>query len=109
MSGDTNSPTAGATSPAEALLGRMRGGDRDAAAEFVRRYGDLIRLRVREKLGASLRRVLDSEDVLSTVARRLDGIVHDGRLRAGTQAELWSLVTAIANHAVCENVRGVRA
>jgi DNA-directed RNA polymerase specialized sigma24 family protein len=92
----------------ETLLQRMRSGDREASAVFVERYGELIRLRVRDKIGSSVRRVLDSEDVLSTVARRLDGIVHDGRLRAETQGELWALVASIAHHAVLENVRTVR-
>jgi len=83
----------------------MRDGDRDAAAVFVETYGELIRLRVRDKLSNSLRRVLDSEDVLSTVARRLDGLVLGGQIRATTQGELWSLVGAIMRNVVSENIR----
>jgi DNA-directed RNA polymerase specialized sigma24 family protein len=86
----------------------MKSGDREAVAEFVFRYGDLIRLRIRDKLGPKLRRVLDSEDVLSTVTRRLDHLVRDRAIRAGSNAELWSLVAAIANHAVAENARAAR-
>lgn len=100
-------PEAGRTY-AEALLGRMKTGDRQAVAEFVVRYGDLIRLRIRDKIGPRLRRVLDSEDVLSTVTRRLDGLVRDGAIRAGTNAEFWSLISAIANHAVSENIRALK-
>ncbi len=59
-------------------------------------------------LGPRLRRVLDSEDVLSTVTRRLDHLVRDRAIRAGSNAELWSLVAAIANHAVAENARTER-
>lgn len=94
--------------PPEDLLARMKGGDREAVAEFVLRYGDLIRLRIRDKLGPRLRRILDSEDVLSTVTRRLDHLVRDRAIRAGSNAELWSLVAAIANHAVAENARAAR-
>ena len=94
--------------PPEDLLARMKRGDREAVAEFVCRYGDLIRLRIRDKLGPKLRRVLDSEDVLSTVTRRLDHLVRDRAIRAGSDAELWSLIAAIANHAVAENARAAR-
>lgn len=94
--------------PPEDLLARMKRGDREAVADFVLRYGDLIRLRIRDKLGPNLRRVLDSEDVLSTVTRRLDHLVRDRAIRAGSNAELWSLVAAIANHAVAENARAAR-
>jgi len=86
----------------------MKTGDREAVGEFVLRYGDLIRLRIRDKLGPQLRRVLDSEDVLSTVTRRLDGLVRNRAIRAGSNAELWSLVAAIANHAVAESARSAK-
>jgi DNA-directed RNA polymerase specialized sigma24 family protein len=94
---------------AEALLVRMRAGDRSAAARFMELYGVLIRLRVRDKLSVGLRRVMDSEDVLSTVARRLDGMVLEGRLRAQTAPELWSLVQTVAFNAVSESHRESRA
>jgi DNA-directed RNA polymerase specialized sigma24 family protein len=86
----------------------MRAGDRTAAARFVELYGVLIRLRIRDKLSAGMRRVMDSEDVLSTVARRLDGMVLEGRLRAETEPELWSLVQSVAFHAVSESHRDSR-
>lgn len=101
-------PMHASQTPPEDLLARMRTGDREAVGEFVLRYGDLIRLRIRDKLGPRLRRVLDSEDVLSTVTRRLDHLVRDRAIRAGSNAELWSLVAAIANHAVAENARSAK-
>ena len=94
-------------SPA-ALLARMRAGDRDAAAQFMHLYGPLIRSRVRDKLGTQLRRVMDSEDVLSTVARRLDGMIAEGRMRAETEPELWSLVQSVASNALSESLRATR-
>lgn len=92
----------------EALLRRMRAGDRAAAARFMALYGALIRSRVRDKLSVGLRRVMDSEDVLSTVARRLDGMVLEGRLRAETEPELWSLVQTVARNALSESLRSTR-
>ena len=92
----------------EALLVRMRAGDRAAAARFMALYGSLIRSRVRDKLSVGLRRVMDSEDVLSTVARRLDGMVLEGRLRAETEPELWSLVQTVARNALSESLRSTR-
>jgi len=87
------------------LLGRMRDGDRSACGLFMLHYGDLVRLRIRDKLSVPLRRVLDSEDVLATVTRRLDRIVCDEKLRAETDSQLWALVMQIAKNVIRENVR----
>jgi len=93
------------TPSAGELLRRMRDGDREACGDFMLHYGDLVRLRIRDKLSAPLRRVLDSEDVLATVTRRLDRIVCDEKLRAQTDGQLWALVMQIAKNVVSENVR----
>ncbi len=105
MTPDNVSPDAPSPPSADELLRRMRSGDREASGAFVVHFGELIRLRVRDKLSAPLRRVVDSEDVLSTVARRLDELVYDRRLRAETDRELWSLVMRITKNVVSENVR----
>jgi len=97
--------TTSRTPSAAALLARMRTGDRDACGEFMLHYGDLLRLRIRDKLSTNLRLVLDSEDVLSTVTRRLDVIVSGERLRAETERQLWALVMQIAKNVVSENVK----
>lgn len=89
----------------EELLARMRAGDRVAAAEFIERYGPRVRARVRHKLGPGLRRVFDSQDVLSTVARRLDQVVRRGGVEAESADQLWSLVFTIANNSVSEKGR----
>lgn len=91
----------------ESLLGRMRAGDRAAAAEFVSRFGARIRRRVRGKLHPSLRRLVDTDEVLSTLGRRLDEYVKEGRLRALGEAELWSLVFQIADHTLIDHHRDV--
>ncbi|MFM9994440.1 MAG: hypothetical protein ACKVU4_01420, partial [Phycisphaerales bacterium] len=64
----------------EALLQRMRRGDRAAAGEFVNRYGSRLLRRIRSKLSQPMRRVFDSVDILSTLARRLDRFVSSGQL-----------------------------
>lgn len=86
----------------------MRDGDRDAAAEFVTRYGSRIRRRVRGKLGPGMRRLFDSQDILSTLGRRLDRVVHDERVEAQNADEFWALVMAIANNAVVDKARVCR-
>ncbi len=65
-----------------ALLDRVRGGDREASAEFISRYGPRIRRRVRGKLSPAMRRLFDSQEILATVARRLDQMVASGERRA---------------------------
>ena len=90
---------------ADALLGRMRGGDRDAVGEFIDRYGDRIRRRVRGKLGPAMRSVFDSQEILSTVARRLDELVCAQRLEAREEDQLWALVYRIATNAVIDKAR----
>jgi len=89
----------------EELLARMRQGDREAMAEFMRRFGDRIRARVRLRLSPELRRLTDSQDLLATVGRRLDRFVLDGKLRAQDPNELWSLVMTTARNAVFEKRR----
>jgi len=92
----------------EAITERMRHGDRAAVAEFLARHGPAIRARVRHTLSRRLRRVFDSEDILSTVSRRLDALVADRRLEASEAAQVWALIYAIARHATWEKVRGER-
>ncbi|MFT3684420.1 MAG: ECF-type sigma factor [Phycisphaerales bacterium] len=100
-------PTArlGDTSSVRTLLEAMGRGERQAAAEFVIRYGPQIRRRVRGKLRVSMRRLFDSHDILSTLGRRLDGYVHQGNFEARSEGELWSLVFTIAERSVIEKAR----
>lgn len=89
----------------QAILEAIRRGDRAAVAEFVLRYGALIRLRVRERLGPSVRRVFDSEDLLSTLVRRMDSLIERGAVRAESPAQLWELLTSIMVQAASEYAR----
>ncbi len=98
-------PGAAAPPPLESLLLRMRHGDREAAAEFIQRYGERIRRRVRSRLTGATRRVFDSNDILSTLSRRLDDYVAGRKLQAETEAQLWSLVFRIADNATVDKSR----
>lgn len=93
---------------AEALLERMRRGERAAAADFMNRFGSRLLRRVRTKLSQPMRRVFDSQDILSTLARRLDRFVSSGRLEAATEGQLWSLLQRMAEHAVVDKARVFR-
>lgn len=90
------------------IMDAISRGDRDAVAEFVFRYGLLIRMRVRDQLGVSVRRVLDSEDLLATLARRVDELVERGAVRAASSSQLWALLMGIASQAALEYARRVR-
>lgn len=94
-----------ASSQIEALLSRMQRGDREAAAEFITRYGARVRRRVRGKLPPSMRRLFDSQEILSTVGRRLDRYVRSGKLDLLAEGQLWALVFRLADNAVIEKAR----
>ena len=99
---------AGGPSEAQRLLTRMRAGDRDAAATFITSYGSRLRRRVRGKLNPAMRRIFDSQEILSTVGRRLDLYVRDGRLEAANIDQLWALLFRMANNAVVDKARVYR-
>jgi DNA-directed RNA polymerase specialized sigma24 family protein len=90
------------------LLARMRDGDRRAAALFVTRYESRIRRRIRGKLNPAMRRIFDSQEILSTLGRRLDQYVQSGRVEASNEGELWALVFRMAEHAIIDKARVFR-
>lgn len=92
-------------SSVRSLMEAMGRGDRQAAAEFVICYGPQIRRRIRGKLRVQMRRLFDSQDILSTLGRRLDGYIHRGLFEPRSEGELWSLVITIAERSVAEKAR----
>ena len=90
------------------LLRKMWAGDRGAAAVFVTRYGSQIRRRIRGKLSPAMRRIYDSQEILSTLGRRLDQFVRSGKLEAANEQQLWALVFRMANNAVIDKARVFR-
>jgi DNA-directed RNA polymerase specialized sigma24 family protein len=98
-------PQDGGRDPVGHLLIRMRGGDRVAAAQFLERFGQRIRRRVHGRLRPYVRRLFDSQEIVSTVARRLDLLVRGGKLTAASEGELWALVFTIAENAAIDKTR----
>ena len=93
---------------AAALVERMGRCDRDAAAEFMRRYEGRIRRRVRTRMSPAIRRLYDSLDIVSTMSRRLDAYVAAGKFESMGVEETWSLLCRLAEHAVVDKARVVR-
>jgi RNA polymerase sigma-70 factor (ECF subfamily) len=91
------------------LLMRLRAGDRAAAAEFISRFGPRIRRRIRGQLAPAMRRLFDSQDILSTLGRRLDAWIAGNQLQAVTASQLWALVFRIADNALIEKARVFRS
>jgi len=89
----------------EELLRRIGSGDREAAAEFVQRYAPVIRQRFRARLSPSLRRLMDSGDLVSTVGRRLDQLVATGGVNVENEHQLWALVNHLAKAAIADKAR----
>jgi len=96
---------AGTAVRVDALLERMRAGDREAAAEFILTYESRVRRRIRGKLSSQMRRLFDSQEILSTIGRRLDIYVRDRRLQATEEGQLWSFIFTMANNALIQKAR----
>lgn len=90
------------------MVERMRAGDPEAVAWFITRFGPLIQRRVRSKLGPSMRRLYDSQEILSTVSRRLLRFVSLGKLEAQSESELWSLVYQMTQGALVDKIRVIK-
>lgn len=90
------------------LLERIRAGDRVAAARFMEEHADLLRRRFRQRLGPSMRRLFDSQDLFSTVLRRVDRAVAEGQVRAESQDQLMAYVHAIAQNSLVDRIKLVR-
>lgn len=89
----------------EQLLTRFRSGDAEAVGEFLHRYGPLVRAHYRRKIGRSMQRLVDSQDLLSTIARRLCQRVQSQRVEAANSKQLWALVYRIGNDALIDRVK----
>ena len=94
--------------PVDALVERIAMGDQDAAAEFVRSHEALIRRRMRHKLGSALRRTVDSEDLVSTLSRRLHVYMSSTRVEARSREQLVSLLMVIAHRSLNDKLRALR-
>lgn len=87
------------------LVQRIQGGDRAALADFVMQNAPMIRRRIAGKLGTQMRRLYDSQEILSTVLRRLDRHLAQRELRAATEDQLWALIMATARTSIIDKAR----
>ncbi len=80
---------------------------RAEVAEFMFRNREVILRRIRNKLSAarSARAMTDTEDLFSSMVRRLDGLAAADSLRAAMDAQLWTLALKTARNLVLEKYR----
>lgn len=90
------------------LVGRVRAGDREALAEFVRRYEPLIRARFREQFATSPRGVFDTSDFFATVSRRADAVMGKGAAEGGNESP-GELLGRIMRAAASDYARSLEA
>jgi RNA polymerase sigma factor (sigma-70 family) len=96
--------------PFQELIGRVRAGEQDAAAELVRRYEPAIRRVVRLRLAdARLRRAFDSMDVCQSVLASFFVRAALGQYDLGGPDQLLKLLGQMARHKVIDQARRQRA
>jgi hypothetical protein len=71
---------------------------RTAIAEYVLNNKERVCAIAREKIPRSTRSTLDSEEIFSSVLRRLDLMVVRNTLRPHSEAELWGLIETIIHN-----------
>lgn len=74
-------------------------------AEYLYAHRDRIRAAARDKLIPAARATTDSEDIASSVTRRLVDMADRGALEFRSEAELWALITLVAHHQAIDRGR----
>jgi RNA polymerase sigma-70 factor (ECF subfamily) len=88
------------------LIGRVRAGDAQAAAELVRQYEPEIRRAVRVLLaGSHLRRLLDSMDISQSVLANFFVRVAAGQFEVDDPAHLLNLLVTMAHNRLRDQAR----
>jgi RNA polymerase sigma-70 factor (ECF subfamily) len=96
----------GDTSVFADLLGRVRGGDADAATDLVRKYESAIRVAVRTHLSdPALRRQFDSMDVCQSVLASFFFRAAAGQYDLRDPAQLVALLTKMARNKLAMRAR----
>ncbi|HVK17945.1 MAG TPA: sigma-70 family RNA polymerase sigma factor [Fimbriiglobus sp.] len=91
--------------PFDDLLGQLRRGDPDAAAELVRRYEPAIRAAVRGRMADTrLRRLFDSMDVCQTVLASFFARVALGQYVLNSADDLVKLLVSMARNKLAKQV-----
>src|SRR5258707_15800653 len=92
------------------LIGRVRTGDEQAAAELVRRYEPAIRRAVRFRLtDPRLRRTCDSMDVCQSVLMSFFVRAASGQYDLDTPEQLLKLLTTMARNKLLNQARQQQA
>ena len=102
-----DAPSIGPETALEALVQRMKTGDRTAVAEYLDQFGPYLRRRARGRMGSGLRRMVDSLDMVATVGRRLDQYVANRRLQASTPPQFNALINRVMHAALVDKVRAL--
>ena len=100
------------TAPMAEVIARLRSGDAQAAAEFVRHYEPAIRLRIRVWLrlqDARLRRVFDSVDICQSVMASFFVRATSGQLDLDQPEKVVGLLAQMARHKLAHQIRAHQA
>lgn len=90
----------------QAVLAQQGGtGYREALATYLVANLDKLRTIASRKLDRSNRAVFDSDEVVSSVVRRLDTLAQRGAIRATSEEELWALIVRIVSNATISRIR----
>jgi len=91
----------------QVLLGRVRSGDPDAAAELVRRYEPAIRRAARVRLvDTRLNRLLDSMDICQSVMASFFVRTALGQYELETPEQLLKLLATMTRNKLANQVKG---
>ncbi len=101
------SPPSDPDEPMAGMLDRLRKGDSQAVAQFLTEYGPVVRAHFRRKIGPGMQRLVDSQDLLSTILRRLCQRVGGAGIRAENHRQFWALVYRIGNDALVDRIQVV--
>ena len=83
-------------------------GDRELVAAMFEQHAPRLRSRIRRSLSPSVRRLFDSQDVLSTVRRRLDVMAAKGEILASNEDQFVNLILTMSQHATTDKARIAR-
>ncbi len=79
--------------------------NREEVAAFVLANKSKIQEMARAKLKSTPRTILDSEDVSSSVLRRLDELASRGSVRPRSEVELWAFIGTITSGMAIDKLR----
>jgi len=90
------------------IIAQVRQGDERAVAELVRRYEHTVLRSVRSRLGKSMRRTLDSMDLVQSVHRSLIIGLKNERFQVTSSAQLIALAAVMVQRKVARHWRSLK-